>query len=122
MLPPSPDLPAILAQAQRGSRAAIDDLYNAYGAAVYRYCYVRLGDREDAQDCVQEVFECIWKGIGMLNIAGTLRLWHGCTRSSAMCSSAMPANINRPSTCRSHRNLICPMCALLTQHGLFVID
>ena len=85
MLPTSPDLRAILVQAQRGSRAAIRDLYDAYGAAVYRYCYVRLNDLEVAQDCVQEVFIRIWMGVARLNIAATPRLWHGCTRSQAMC-------------------------------------
>jgi RNA polymerase sigma-70 factor (ECF subfamily) len=70
MLPISPDLRAIVVQAQHGSRAAIHDLYDAYGAAVYRYCYVRLGDREGAEDCVQEVFERIWKGVGTFEYRG----------------------------------------------------
>ncbi len=70
MLPTSPDLSAILVQAQSGNPAAIRDLYDAYGAAVYRYCYVRLGDREVAQDCVQEVFVRIWKGVRTFEYRG----------------------------------------------------
>jgi RNA polymerase sigma-70 factor (ECF subfamily) len=70
MLPPSLDLLAVLVQAQRGSRAAIGDLYDAYGAVVYRYCYARLSDREDAEDCVQEVFISIWKGVRTFEYRG----------------------------------------------------
>lgn len=70
MLPPSPDLSAILAQAQHGSRATIRDLYDAYGAAVRRYCYVRLGDREGAEDCVQEVFLRMWMGVRTFEYRG----------------------------------------------------
>lgn len=70
MLPTSPDLRAILTEAQRGSRAAIRDLYDAHGAAVYRYFYVRLGDRESAEDCVQEVFLRIWMGVRTFEYRG----------------------------------------------------
>ena len=70
MLPTSPDLRAILVQAQHGSRAAMHDLYDAYNAEVYRYCYVRLGDQGGAEDCVQEVFERIWKGVHSFEYRG----------------------------------------------------
>lgn len=62
MLPNLPDLPALLARARDGNPMAIRELYEAYGAAVHRYCYVRLGDREAAQDCTQEVFVHLWQG------------------------------------------------------------
>jgi RNA polymerase sigma-70 factor, ECF subfamily len=61
---PSPiDLPSSIARAREGNPQGIRELYDAYADPVRRYCLIRLGDAEAAQDCVQEVFVCIWKGI-----------------------------------------------------------
>lgn len=72
MLPTSPDLRAILACARDGEFTAVAELYTLYGEAVRRYCYVRLGDLEAAQDCVQEVFLRIWKGVKTFEYRGDL--------------------------------------------------
>ncbi len=72
MAPQSTDLQSIIARARDGQPAAISELYTTYGEAVRRYCYVRLGDLEVAQDCVQEVFLRIWKGIKTFEYRGDL--------------------------------------------------
>lgn len=66
MAPQSTDLQTTIARARDGQPTAITELYGMYGDAVRRYCYVRLNDLEVAQDCVQEVFLRIWRGISTL--------------------------------------------------------
>ncbi len=57
------DLCATIACAQEGNPSALQQLYDMYASPIRRYCYVRLGQIEAAQDCTQEIFICIWKGI-----------------------------------------------------------
>lgn len=71
-MPSSIDLPSTIARAREGNPQAIRELYDAYADPVRRYCYVRLGDVEAAQDCVQEVFVCIWKGVKTFEYRGEL--------------------------------------------------
>lgn len=71
-MPGSIDLPSIIARAREGNPQAIRELYDAYADPVRRYCYVRLSDPEAAQDCVQEVFVSIWKGIKNFEYRGDL--------------------------------------------------
>jgi len=39
------------------------DLYNKYGDAVFRYCILRIADRETALDITQESFTKLWDEI-----------------------------------------------------------
>ncbi len=71
-MPSSIDLPSTIARAREGNPQAIRELYDVYSDPVRRYCYVRLGDNESAQDCVQEVFVCIWKGVKNFEYRGDL--------------------------------------------------
>jgi RNA polymerase sigma-70 factor (ECF subfamily) len=71
-MPSSIDLPSVIARAREGDPQAIRELYDVYADSVRRYCYVRLGDVEAAQDCVQEVFMCIWKGVKNFEYRGDL--------------------------------------------------
>jgi len=71
-MPSSIDLPSVIARAKEGQPQAIRELYDVYADSVRRYCYVRLGDLEAAQDCVQEVFVCIWKGVKTFEYRGDL--------------------------------------------------
>ena len=71
-MPGSIDLPSTIARAREGNPNAIRELHDVYADRVRQYCYVRLGDIEAAQDCVQEVFVCIWKGIKKFEYRGDL--------------------------------------------------
>ena len=68
----SAELRSVIACAQEGNPQAIQALYERYAEPVRRYCYVRLADIEAAQDCTQEVFLCIWKGVKKFEYRGDL--------------------------------------------------
>lgn len=48
--------PELVARAQRGDTAALGQLYDLHQPAVLRYLWVRLGEREAAEDLTGEVF------------------------------------------------------------------
>ncbi len=64
------DLPSTIARARQGHPQAIHDLYDVYAPRIGHYCYVRLGNRQAAEDCVQEVFISIWKAIPTIKYQG----------------------------------------------------
>lgn len=64
------ELPAIIAQAQRGDPNAFGELYGKYAGLILRYLYVRVRDQEGAQDLTQEVFVRVIKGIGGFEYRG----------------------------------------------------
>jgi RNA polymerase sigma-70 factor (ECF subfamily) len=47
---------ALISAAQRGDPKAYDQHYNLYSDKLFRYLYVRLGEREPAEDLMAEVF------------------------------------------------------------------
>ncbi|MGC8782490.1 MAG: RNA polymerase sigma factor, partial [Anaerolineae bacterium] len=50
------EMEALLARAQEGDRTAYDRLYDLYADKIFRYLYVRLGEREAAEDLTADVF------------------------------------------------------------------
>jgi RNA polymerase sigma-70 factor, ECF subfamily len=61
--------------AARGEVDAFIRLYHAHLPAVYRYTYVRLGNRQDAEDVTALVFERVWTGIKRYSPTGSFRGW-----------------------------------------------
>lgn len=55
---------AALVAAARANRQAFQPLYERYVQPIYRYCYVRLGNREAAEDATSEVFAKALAGLG----------------------------------------------------------
>lgn len=55
-LVPEFDEQAVVDAARRGSQAALAELYEHYFPRVYRYCVIRLGPGEDAEDVTEEIF------------------------------------------------------------------
>ncbi len=53
---PNDSVDAALVAAARADPAAFAPLYACYLQPVYRYCYLRLGDRAAAEDATSEVF------------------------------------------------------------------
>lgn len=47
---------AVLVAAARVQPEAFTFLYDRYATQVYRYCYLKLGEREAAEDALSEVF------------------------------------------------------------------
>lgn len=65
----------VLAAAARHDPAAFDALYARYVAPIYRFCHVRLGDRDAAEDATSAVFLKALSAIGAYraeNFAGWL--------------------------------------------------
>ncbi len=69
--------------AGNGDRAA-RRLYRAYGGELYGFALRRLGDRELAEEVVQDVFTSMWRRAGDYDHRrGTLRTWlYGITRNA----------------------------------------
>jgi RNA polymerase sigma factor (sigma-70 family) len=68
------DRDAELVARARRDRRAFAALYDRYLDAVYRYCYVRLGNREAAEDATSLVFTKAMDGLPGLR-GGTFRSW-----------------------------------------------
>lgn len=49
------------------------DAYNSYADALFRHCYFRLYDREQAKDVVQDVFMHTWEYVYDDNTIGNMR-------------------------------------------------
>lgn len=64
--PPAPDEPedAVLAAAARAHPPAFARLYERYLGPVYRFCHVRLGSTEAAEDATSEIFLKAFAGLG----------------------------------------------------------
>lgn len=62
MLPPD-ELRDLVGRAQAQDPGAISELYGHYASQILRYIYLRVGERELAQDLTQEVFIKVIHGI-----------------------------------------------------------
>lgn len=64
------ELAAVIANAQAGQHAAMQQLYERYAHAIYRFCYHRLGEIETAQDAMHDVFVQMWRSITTIEYRG----------------------------------------------------
>ncbi len=44
-------------------RKQLEDAYHAHADELFRYCFVRIHDREKAKECVQEAFTKVWDAL-----------------------------------------------------------
>jgi RNA polymerase sigma-70 factor, ECF subfamily len=44
-------------------RQQLEDAYHAHADELFRYCFVRIHDREKAKDCVQQAFTKVWDAL-----------------------------------------------------------
>ena len=65
---------ALVARAQH-DRQAFAALYDRYFDAIYRYCYVRLGNRDRAEDAAQQIFMRAMEAVDRYQEAGRFRSW-----------------------------------------------
>jgi RNA polymerase sigma-70 factor (ECF subfamily) len=63
------------ALAARGEGDGFIRLYRRYLPAVFRYVFVRVGNRQDAEDVTAQVFERAWAGIGRYRDTGSFSGW-----------------------------------------------
>lgn len=63
---------ALVALLTKGDQLAYAELFHRYKEILYRHAYNILGDMDDAQDIIQEVFIILWQKRDTLMIKGTL--------------------------------------------------
>jgi RNA polymerase sigma-70 factor, ECF subfamily len=66
---------ALIARARTGDGAAIDQLYRSYRDQVYTLCVNLCGDREEAQDLLQETFVRAFRGLPRFAGRAKLSTW-----------------------------------------------
>lgn len=59
-IPANPHVENLVAKAQHGDIRAFAKLYDLYVIRIYRFVYVRIRNREDAQDITSEVWKTVW--------------------------------------------------------------
>jgi RNA polymerase sigma-70 factor (ECF subfamily) len=76
-LPPAveTDADAVLVVRAQLDRQAFAALYRRYFEAIYRYCYVKLGDAERAEDATHQVFVRALEAFGRYEETGRFRSW-----------------------------------------------
>jgi RNA polymerase sigma-70 factor (ECF subfamily) len=63
----------LVERCQAGDSSAFGDLYSRYYARVYRFCFRRLHDHEEAEDVAQDAFARAWRALP--NFAGERRFY-----------------------------------------------
>lgn len=75
MSPASLEDAALLARVSGGDEAAIEALYQRYGAACFALARRILDDHQLAEDVVQQVFLAMWQGTGYDARRGAVSTW-----------------------------------------------
>jgi RNA polymerase sigma-70 factor, ECF subfamily len=60
----TPDIRALVERAQRGDRAALEELYLLHFDRIYSYLHLSLGNRHDAEDLTTQTFLRMLEAIG----------------------------------------------------------
>ncbi len=53
----------LIREAQKGKKEAFGPLYDHYVAPIYRFVYVKVTDKEEAEDLTHEVFLSAWQNL-----------------------------------------------------------
>ncbi|HEY2562285.1 MAG TPA: sigma-70 family RNA polymerase sigma factor [Acidimicrobiales bacterium] len=64
---------ALVQRCQSGDASAFGELYSRYFARVYRFCFRRLHDHEEAEDVAQDAFARAWRALP--NFGGERRFY-----------------------------------------------
>jgi RNA polymerase sigma-70 factor (ECF subfamily) len=66
---------ALIAAAVEGDLAAFETLYRRFAPRIYGLCLRLTGQREAAEDCVQEAFVAAWRGLGRFEKRSRFSTW-----------------------------------------------
>jgi len=69
------DCPAVLARARAGDAEAFDQLYRMHRARVFALCHNLCGNREQAEDLLQETFVRAWRGLSKFRGGSSFQTW-----------------------------------------------
>lgn len=67
--------PLLVLRCQAGDKSAFDELLTFYQMRLWRYLFHTIGDRELAEDVLQDVFLIIYRKIGWLSEPKLFRPW-----------------------------------------------
>lgn len=62
---------SLVRRAVAGDADAFADLYETHLNRIFRYCYYRVGSREDAEDLTEQVFLKAWQALPRYDVRGT---------------------------------------------------
>ncbi|MFA5991353.1 MAG: sigma-70 family RNA polymerase sigma factor [Candidatus Doudnabacteria bacterium] len=62
------DISSLIAKSAQGDQEAFGQLYDCFAQRIFRYVRVKIQNREEAQDVVQEVFTKTYLGLKHLNL------------------------------------------------------
>ena len=65
----------LIRQMKSGDRASFDQIYEKYHVPLFRSAYLICGNREDAEDVLQDTFVTCWLCIGQLRKEESFRYW-----------------------------------------------
>jgi RNA polymerase sigma-70 factor, ECF subfamily len=65
----------LIARVVKGDRRAFELLYDRYAATVFGLALKMLGDREIAEDAVQEIFVRVWRRLGSFDRSRAFAPW-----------------------------------------------
>ncbi len=60
---------------QLGDQAAFGELYDRYSRPIYQYAFARLGNREEAEDVLQETFIRAMKSLPKFSFRSSFKTW-----------------------------------------------
>jgi RNA polymerase sigma-70 factor (ECF subfamily) len=64
-----------LERARQGDADAFAELVERYSSRIYGACFGFLGNRQDAEDCVQDTFIKAWRALGDYNFLASFYTW-----------------------------------------------
>jgi RNA polymerase sigma-70 factor (ECF subfamily) len=59
----------------RREESALGAIYDRYGRLVYTIALRITGDREAAEEVMQDVFQAVWQGVGSFQVGGSFAAW-----------------------------------------------
>ena len=65
----------LIRQVKSGNRSSFDRIYELYHVPLFRSAYLICGNREDAEDVLQDTFVTCWLCIGQLRQEESFRYW-----------------------------------------------
>ena len=69
------DNTVLIERSKNGDCSAFSELYSQYATEIYRFALYMTGNKEDAEDAVQEALLSAWKGIHSLKDNSLFKAW-----------------------------------------------
>lgn len=57
------DIKLLVKKIKKGDKEAFEEIYNLFAERIFRYIYLKIGNKEEAEDLTQQVFIKVWEAI-----------------------------------------------------------